>query len=226
MKRIVKTTENYWQCPYCGYLNDLSEKACKQCGATRSGDEVEKKITTDLKETTIESTEDSKPIIENHVSTKIILAIVLLAVALIAGIFAKSHTTDKDQFIVLSKQWEYTISIGKFVEEKGITSYTQPPHGATNITTKQVQQDNGWYKTEYTYDYQDWKVVRTERVTGESDYPTFEEFTPNKDEKVMNTSEVTYMVTIQSINGVKTISVSQDRWISIVVGNTYSESDF
>ena len=225
MKKIKKTTERNWQCPYCGYLNDLSENTCKQCGAIRNGDEVEKEITT-FEETTIESTEDSEPIIKTHISIKVILVIALIGVAVIAMIFAKPHTTDKEQLTVISKQWEYTVSIGEFVEEKGITSYTQPPYDATNVTTRQVQQENGWYKTEYTYDYQNWKVVRMELITGEKDIPTFNEYTPQEGEKVMDTSDANYMVTVQSYSGKKTITVSKDKWIAIVVGNTYSESDF
>lgn len=232
MKKIIKTTERNWQCPYCGFLNDLSENTCEKCGAVRNGDEVEKEITTNFEETTttVESAEDSEPILTTRSAPKIILAIVLaLAIvfgaAMIANIFSKSHTTDTDHFTVISKQWEYTVSIGEYVEDR-VTSYTQPPVGATNITTRQVQQQNGWYKTEYTYDYQDWKIVRTERITGESSIPTFTEYTPQEGEKIMNTSKAQYTVTVQTYNGMKTISVSQDKWTTIIVGNTYSEGDF
>jgi hypothetical protein len=231
MKKITETTERKWQCPYCGFLNDLSVNTCKKCGAIRNGDEVEKEITTNFEETTIESSEDSNPIIINRSSSKGILSIVLLLVLvfgtfLIVNKYHKSNATDKDQFTVISKQWEYIVSIGEFIEEKGITSYTHPPNGATNITTRQVQQENGWYKTEYTYDYQDWKVVRTERIEGEKDIPTFTEYTPKDGEKIMDISDANYTITVQSYTGKKTISISKNKWINIVVGNTYSESDF
>lgn len=231
MKKITKTTERQWQCPYCGFLNDLSENTCEKCEAIRNGDEVEKEITTNFEETTIESSEDSKTIIINHNSTKYI-SIIALVLALLFGAFLiankyyKPNVTDEDHFTVISKKWEYTISIGEFIEEKGITSYTEPPHEATNITTRQVQQENGWYKTEYTYDYKEWKVVRTERITGKSGIPTFTEYTPKDGEKIMNTSDAIYTITVQTYNGKKNISISEDKWKNIVVGNTYSESDF
>ena len=44
MKKITKTTERNWQCPYCNFLNDLSSNTCKNCGAVRNGNEVEKEI--------------------------------------------------------------------------------------------------------------------------------------------------------------------------------------
>ena len=238
MKKIIRTTERNWQCPYCGFLNDLSENTCEKCGAIRNGDEVEKEITTNFEETTTTETgEVPDVVISTHKNVQALLAIIVGLIAVFAAVFIihaivtpdsnnGGSSKNAEQYTVLSKEWEYTISIGEMVEETRITSYTEPPKGATNIETRQVQQSNGWYKTEYTYDYADWKTVRTETITGSGEVPNFKEYTLAEGEKLMNTPKVRYTVTVMTASGKKTISVSESKWISIVIGNTYSSSEF
>lgn len=226
MKKIVKTTERNWQCPYCSFLNDLSENVCKKCGAVRNGDEVEKEITTNFEETTVTEThEASGPVISTHHTISIILGVVLLLVAIVALVIAipSSDTgSDTTKCTVISKDWEYTVSIGEYVMQTGITSYTKPPVDATNVTSKQVMQENGWYKTEYTYDYPAWQITRTETITGTGNAPIFNEYTISKEsEKVMETSDVHYYVTVQTYLGTEKLPVSENMWTSIVVGNVY-----
>ena len=149
MKRITRTTERTWQCPYCGFLNDLQNTTCEKCGVVRNGNEVEKEITTDFTETTT-TTEVDQPsdyVITTHASIRTILLIVgALAVIAIIAIFLSNRSTpinfNDENYAVVSKEWEYTVNIGEFVEEKDITSYTAPPVGAENIRTRQVQQSN------------------------------------------------------------------------------------
>ncbi len=233
MKKIVKTTERNWQCPYCGFLNDLSDNSCKNCGAVRNGDEVEKEVTTNFEETTTtETAEVSDIVISAHktIPTLLKIIIALLAVLtaayfIIGGVSITREDANIEQYTVVSKTWEYTISIGEYAEVKGITSYIKPPADATNIETKQVMQSNGWYKTEYTYDYFDWKVVRTETITGEDDVPTFKEYSVSEGEKIMETSEVRYMVTVNTSSGKKNISVSKAKWITLIPGKVYSSNE-
>lgn len=228
MKKITKTTERNWQCPYCNFLNDLSSNTCKNCGAVRNGDEVEKEITTNFEETTVTETHEvSEPVISTHHTIGILAGIIIVLIAIVFWVFtvAPSSTKDSDttKCTVLSKNWEYTVSIGEYVMQTGITSYTKPPVDATNVTTKQVMQDNGWYKTEYTYDYPSWQIVRTETISGADNTPTFKEYTvSSEDEKIMKTSDVRYSVTVQTYVGTEKLSVTEDKWNSIVVGNVYS----
>ena len=234
MKRIIKTTERNWQCPYCGFLNDLSENSCKKCGAVRNGDEVEKEVTTNFEETTTtETVEASDIVISTHKSLRTLLISAIVLVIVLAVVYfamvninSGDPTTNIEQYTVVSKTWEYTISIGEYVEVTGITSYVKPPVGATNIETKQVMQSNGWYKTEYTYDYFEWRVVRTETITGENDVPTFKEYTVSDSEKIMETSDVRYMVTVNTSSGKKNLSVSKEKWITLVPGKVYSSKEF
>ena len=234
MKKITKTTKRNWQCPYCGFLNHLSDNSCKNCGAVRNGDEVEKEVTTNFEETTTtETAEVSDVVISTHkaLPTLLVIAaifIVVLAAAYFAfgGINPGDTKTTIEQYTVVSKTWEYTISIGEYGEVKGITSYIKPPADATNVITKQVMQSNGWYKTEYTYDYFDWKVVRTETITGENDVPTFKEYSVSEGEKIMDTSQVRYIVTVNTSSGKKNISISRNKWVSLAIGKAYSANEF
>jgi len=225
MKKITKTTERNWQCPYCSFLNDLSSNTCKNCGAVRNGDEVEKEITTNFEETTItETSEASKSVISTHHTVGIFIGIALLLIAILVLVFAapSSNNSDTTKCTILSKEWEYTVSIGEYVMQTGITSFTKPPADAENVTSKQVMQENGWYKTEYTYDYPSWQIVRTETITGTNNAPTFNEFTvSNENEKIMEISEVRYSVTVQTYVGTEKLSVSEDKWNSIIAGNVY-----
>ena len=235
MKKITKTTERNWQCPYCGFLNDLANNTCEKCGAVRNGDEVEKEITTNFEETTTtETAEVSDVIISTRNGFKAIIGIIVAILVVFAITLIVNHVgspnsrsgSDGEQYTILSRDWEYTINIGEFVEETGITSFTQPPKGATNVTTRQVQQQNGWYKTEYTYDYADWKVVRTETITGSGDLPTYKEYTPKEGEKIMSTLKTRYTVTVMTASGKKVISLPEEKWVSLIVGNTYPSSEF
>jgi len=236
MKKIIKTTERNWKCPYCGFLNDLSTNTCEKCGAVRNGDEVEKEITTNFEETTTtETPEVSDIVITTHNGLKTILGIIVGLFAVLALVLIVNRVVTPsgsishngtEKYTVISKDWEYTLSIGEYVEETRITSYNKPPKGATNIETRQVQQSNGWYKTEYTYDYADWKVVRTETITGSDDIPTFKEYTPAEGENVMATSKVRYTVTVMTASGKKILNVSKDKWITFVIDNEYSSDEF
>lgn len=227
MKKIIKTTERNWQCPYCNFLNDLSDNTCKKCGAIRNGDEVEKEITTNFEETTItETAEVSEPVISVRHTFGIVLSIVLVLIGVAVLAFTHSHSNntnnDTTKCTVISKEWEYTVSIGEYVLQTGITSYTKPPVDATNVTSKQVMQENGWYKTEYTYDYSSWQIVKTEKITGTASAPTFKEYTvSSENEKIMELSEVRYSVTVQTYVGIEKLSITEDKWNSIVIGNVY-----
>ena len=234
MKRITRTTERTWQCPYCGFLNDLQNNTCEKCGAVRNGNEVEKEITTDFTETTT-TTEVDQPsdyVITTHASIRTILLIVgALAVIAIIAIFLSNRSTpinfNDENYAVVSKEWEYTVNIGEFVEEKDITSYTAPPVGAENIRTRQVQQSNGWYKTEYIYDYADWKVTKTETITGSKDIPTYKEYIPADDQKVMGYTTARFTVTVMTPTyGRQVFTVSEAKWKTFTVDKTYPASEF
>lgn len=239
MKKIIKTTERNWQCPYCGFLNDLSKNTCEKCSAIRNGNEVEKEITTNFEETTtIETHEGSDIVISTRNSLKVILSLscafaIIIVLCLIANKFTSTNSSPQnnnlsyENYTVISKDWEYTISIGEFVNVTDIKSTTAPPKGATNIKTHQVQQENGWYKTEYTYDFADWKVTRTETITGSDSIPTFKEYTAlTEDEKIISTSVPRYTVTVNTSSGKQVIRVSESKWITFVKEKTYPASEF
>ncbi len=235
MKKIIKTTKRNWQCPYCGFLNDLTENTCKKCGAIRNGDEVEKEITTEFEETSTTETSEASDIdtidFSTAISTAIIgyivVAIVLISICIGAYRLTVSKEKEIDEnYTIVNKEWEYTLSIGKYVTETR-KSATTPPQGATNVEAHQIQQENGWYRTEYTYDYAEWKVTRTETVTGSDAIPTFAEYTElTEGEKVLSTSLPRYTVTVITPSGKQVIKVTESQWITFVTGKTYPASEF
>ena len=226
MKKITKTTERNWQCPYCNFLNDLNCNTCKNCGAVRNGDEVEKEITTNFEETTVTETHEvSGPVISNAHTVSVFVGIAIALIAIVALLFVgiNSSGNDTTKCTVISKSWEYTVSIGEYVMQTGLTSYTKPPADAENVTSKQVMQDNGWYKTEYTYDYPSWQVTRTETITGSENFVNSSgpNIVLNEDEKILETSEIHYSVTVRTYVGEEKLPVSEEKWKSLVVGNVY-----
>ena len=233
MKKIIKTTEHTWQCPYCGFLNDLQDTTCKKCGSIRKGNEVEQEITTNYEETTT-TTEGDQPsnyIITINYTRYVFLGIIgtLLVIAALVFFFSNKSTSvsfNNENYTVVSKEWEYTVNIGEFVEEKDLTSYNKPPIEAENIRTRQVQQPNGWYKTQYVYDYSDWKVVKTETISGSKDIPTYKEYTPADGEKVMSFTKARYSVTCMTPSGRQVFNVSEDKWKTFTVEKTYPASEF
>ena len=226
MKKITKTTERNWQCPYCNFLNDLSSNTCKNCGAVRNGNEVEKEITTNFEETTVTETHEvSEPVISTAHTISVVFGVVIALIAIAVLIFTSlnSSSNDTTKCTVINKDWEYTVSIGEYVMQTGLTSYTKPPADAENVTSKQVMQDNGWYKTEYTYDYPSWQVTRTETVTGSENFVNYSEpnIALNENEKILETSEFRFSVTVRTYVGEEKLPVSEEKWKSIVVGNVY-----
>ena len=94
MKRITKTTEHTWKCPYCGFLNDLQNTTCEKCGSIRKGDEVVQEITTNYEETTT-TTEGNQPsnYVINYTRITIIgIAAALLIIAAIVFFFSNRAT--------------------------------------------------------------------------------------------------------------------------------------
>lgn len=233
MKKIIKTTEQNWKCPYCGFLNNLHDYTCQKCGAVRKGDEVVKEITTNYRETTttMDGDQPSNRSITVNSSRQLFLLFtgaLLVIVALVFFFTNKSNpiSYNNENYTVVAKEWEYTVNIGNFVEEKDLTSYDKPPVGAKNIRAHQVRQPNGWYKTEYIYDYAEWKVVKTETISGGEDIPTYKEYTPAEGEKVMSTSVARYLVTCITPSGKQVFSVSEDKWKSFTIEKTYPSSEF
>ena len=214
MKRIIKTTEQKWKCQYCGYLNVLKNTTCEKCSSIRKGDEVVQEITTNYEETTT-TTEGDKP--SNYIIavdytriTIIVIAAALLIIGALAFFFSSKAipvNDNNENYTVVNKEWQYTVSIGEFVEEKDLTSFNKPPFGAKNIRTRQVQQSNGWYKTEYVYDFDDWKVVKTETISGSKDIPTYKEYNVAEGEKIMSRTTARFSVTCMTPSGRQVFTV-------------------
>ncbi len=236
MKKIFKKTELSWKCSYCGYLNDLSTNTCEKCGSVRSGEEEEKEITTDFERTTTTEIHDN----DSHdviITTRgglgvcIALGIVIVLIFIVAPfLYGITHPKTENSMVdtckVLSKEWSYYVTVFEPTTSRK-SSYTMPPAGATNIETRQVMQENGWYKTEYTYDYEDWELVQAKTITGSKEPPTFKEYTKEKLNQEIKISDVNYSITVFDNEEHLTMSmdVSQDKWMSIVIGQTYSYDD-
>lgn len=145
MKRITKTTEHTWQCPYCGFLNDLQNTTCEKCGSIRKGDEVVQEITTSYTNyeettTTTEGNQPSNYVIVNYTRITLIgIVAALLIIGALTFFFSNRDTPvnyNNENYTVVSKEWEYTVNIGEFVEEKDLTSFNKPPVGAKNLYKK------------------------------------------------------------------------------------------
>ncbi len=235
MKRITKTTEHTWQCPYCGFLNDLQNTTCEKCGSIRKGDEVVQEITTSYTNyeettTTTEGNQPSNYVIVNYTRITLIgIVAALLIIGALTFFFSNRDTPvnyNNENYTVVSKEWEYTVNIGEFVEEKDLTSFNKPPVGAENIRTRQVQQSNGWYKTEYMYDYADWKVVKTETISGSKDIPTYKEYNVAEGEKIMSSTTARFSVTCMTPSGRQVFTVLESKWKTFTVDKTYPASEF
>ena len=235
MKKIFKKTELSWKCSYCGYLNDLSTNTCEKCGSVRSGEEEEKEITTDFERTTTEIQDnDSQNIIISTRGSHVVylaLCIVILLFFVVAPILygiihTKTENSMADTCKVLSKEWSYFVTVFEPTTSR-VSSYIKPPADATNVETKQVMQENGWYKTEYTYDYEDWELVHSKTITGTIDPPTFKEYVKEKSNQEVKISDVNYSITVLDNEEHLTMNmdVSQDKWMSIAIGQTYSYDD-
>ena len=238
MRKITRThkTTQKRKCSFCGALNDLDTTTCNKCGASRTGDEPETDVTTNFEETTTStetSMEDSNFVIstQNSLRTIIGLAAAILIVVILIPVALHFTSSDKNTpkqeptfYTAVSKQWEYKVSIGEYVNETGLKSDIEPPSEATNVEAHQVMQPNGWYKTEYTYDLAGWRTVRTETIKGEDELPTLKEYTPKDGEKIMATSTPQYSVTFKTPSGgEKTVNMSESEWNNIIIGHEYSE---
>ncbi len=224
-KDIIRKSEKKWKCAYCGFLNDLSQKSCGGCGAVRTGSEETTNILTDYEEVEKISYDDinddlNEPDKNLPNGWELLGYIVLIVATIQIAVCIYNISTSSKK--VLSKQWSYTATIADNVTQKNIVSYSKPPEGATNITIQQVMQENGWYRTQYTYDFTKKEIVRFVTVNGSENLPTFKEVTLYGTEILDSCSEVQFTITVEDNKGPVKITTKKDIWVNIQVNESYT----
>lgn len=242
-KRIYSKKTRIWKCDFCNAVNDLDDKSCRSCGASRTGGENEVNILTQYDE--IETISTANETISNTKNSSAIIVVgIIVCVLLVTGILSynavsksstganvtiSTHsvsTTEDYEVKIVSKEWSYIASFEIETLHTGVTSTIKPPVNATNVVAKQVQNEKGWYNTVYTYDIITTDVVRTEKVTGNGNaLPTFKECEAVSSE-VLRCSEVVYCLNVISSEGTDTIVTTKDVWLSVNPEERYALSYF